>query len=266
MKFELNLLREKAMKAAALASDEILKVYSSPEISSVQKEDDTPLTQADRNAHQVILEILSETGIPVLSEEGKIPSYQERQKWTFYWLVDPLDGTREFLKRNDEFTVNIALVQNKEPIWGIIQAPVLQQVWYTGADGKAYHKDLKKQKQRTIKARKRPGRPPRVIASRSHLNEETQMAIKTMERNIGSVIRVTRGSSLKFCMLAEGAADFYPRMGPTMEWDTAAGHAIARAAGCKVLRYPEMTAMEYNKPDLKNPHFIALPSPHPLPI
>ncbi len=267
MKDILKELQGKAMQAADRASEEILNVYkSSREITVVQKEDDTPLTLADRNAHHVIVEILAETGLPLISEEGHIPDNQQRDQWEWYWLVDPLDGTREFLKRNDEFTVNIALMQHKTPVWGIIQAPVLHQTWYVGSGGKAYHKNLKTQKERIITARKKPARPVKVIVSRSHMNEETQGAIQAIEKKLGSLIRVTRGSSLKFCMLAEGKADFYPRMGPTMEWDTAAGHAIAVAAGCRVLQYPGMAPLEYNKEDLKNPFFIALPEHYPLPI
>lgn len=242
-----------AIEAAEKASAEILGVYHSGDFQAEAKGDKSPLTLADRKAHQVIAATLQASGLPILSEEGKAIPFEERRHWDYFWMVDPLDGTKEFIKRNDEFTVNIALIHNGVPVLGVVAVPVAGDVYYATEAGGAY---LKRGGQETKLARRGPldlGRPGlRVVASRSHMNPETEDFIK----NLGEATLVSAGSSLKFMLLAEGKADVYPRYAPTMEWDTAAAHAIILETGMQVTQYGTSQPLTYNKENLLNPYFL----------
>jgi 3'(2'), 5'-bisphosphate nucleotidase len=258
---------EQAIKGAYEGGLEILKVYGTA-FSVDVKEDKSPLTEADRRAHNKIMEFLDGTGIPVLSEEGKHLSYDERKGWKQFWLVDPLDGTKEFVKRNGEFTVNIALIEDGVPVSGVIYVPVKDEM-YIGIKGlgafkidnyskvHASHTDLN---DLLSKGNKLPIKTDRktfsMVGSRSHMSDETLEYFEKMKQKHGEVEMVSMGSSLKLCLVAEGAADVYPRFAATMEWDTGAGDAIARNAGCVVTEKDEVTPLVYNKENLLNPWFI----------
>lgn len=249
---------ELALNAAFEAGKVILEIYSE-KFSVEMKGDGSPLTEADNASHRVITRCLSETGLPVISEEGKEIPYQERVKWNNYWLIDPLDGTKEFVKRNGEFTVNIALMENGRPVSGIILQPVTG-IAYAGYNGGLYKFSNRSEAVLNSGARILPMKQAavlRVIASRSHKSDETEKFINDLATPERGVEIVQAGSSLKFCLLAEGKADIYPRFAPTMEWDTAAGHALLNAAGKNVYVYPSGAVMTYNKPALINDWFIA---------
>lgn len=253
-----------ALTAASQASEKILEVYSGKRMKIRLKRDLSPVTLADQLAHEVIVQQLKVTEIPVLSEEGiKIP-FEVRSSWERFWLVDPLDGTKEFIKRNDEFTVNIALVEGQRPVLGVILAPVTGDCWFAAPGiGARFITGLIPGDGEDLIGRSvslplpHQHRPYRVIASRSHLNAETSAYIQKKTRGISDVESVNRGSSLKLCMIAEGSADLYPRFAPTMEWDTAAGDAIVTLAGGKIVMAKNDQLLLYNKPDLLNPWFIA---------
>lgn len=243
-----------AINASELASKEILDVYHSDDFQAESKEDKSPLTLADKWAHAAIVSILKETELPILSEEGKMIPYEERKQWEYFWMVDPLDGTKEFLKRNGEFTVNIALIHNQIPILGVVAVPVSGDVFYA-ARGTAF---LKRNGQTTSLPKRKPvslSQPGlRVVASRSHMSPVTQDFINALKEPS----LVSKGSSLKFMLLAEGLADVYPRFAPTMEWDTAAAHAIVNAVGISVKQKDSEQELLYNKADLLNPYFLCL--------
>ena len=242
-----------AQEAALKGGEEILKVYHSDRFEVEFKGDQSPLTLADRNAHVAICDLLSESGIPILSEEGKEIPYKERKNWHRLWIVDPLDGTKEFIKRNGEFTVNIALIENGKPILGVIYVPVKDQL-YTGAIGiGAQKKENGKVIQMPIEQEKRKYR---AVGSRSHMSVETEKFFDDLKTRHGEVEIVSMGSSLKICLVAEGTADVYPRFAPTMEWDTAAGHAIAGAAGKSLIDVKTNREMVYNREDLLNNWFV----------
>ncbi len=221
------------------------------DLAVTEKADRGPVTAADQAAHGVIVTALTEwdAAIPIVSEEGEIPSYEERNSWSRFWLVDPLDGTKEFIQRNGEFTVNIALVQEGVPVLGVIFAPALDLL-YAGGEGLGAWKSAGNGVPERIFSRPPLGGRPLIVAeSRSHPSAELEEYLRTLK--VGR--RVQAGSSLKFCWVAEGKADIYPRLGPTMEWDVAAGDCIYRnsaRAGC----HPSPLA--YNKPDLRNPDFV----------
>lgn len=249
---------------AIRAGRAIMDIYTHPDTDweVERKADNSPLTLADRRSHAVIAEGLKDTPYPVLSEEGVHLPYDERKEWKRFWLVDPLDGTKEFLKRNGEFTVNIALIEEGRPVWGVIYVPAKRHI-YWGEKGKgAYFAEAEGDDYHIGEAQSLPvaaykeGRPMCIVASRSHLSAETEALIEGYRTEHPDLRTVSAGSSLKFCLVAEGRAEVYPRLAPTMEWDTAAGHAIAEAAGFQVLDISTQTALIYNKPDLHNPHFI----------
>ncbi|MDP2891193.1 MAG: 3'(2'),5'-bisphosphate nucleotidase CysQ, partial [Bacteroidota bacterium] len=226
----------------------------------------TPVTLADRNAHDEIMKNLASTGLPVLSEEGVHLNFSERKNWDMFWLIDPLDGTKEFIKRNDEFTVNIALIQNGQPIAGVIYAPVAG-VLYAGISEAGAYKHLNPDENCTFHSMqlsgiKLPEKTERsefvIVVSRSHMNQKTKEYIETIREEHESVRVINMGSSLKMCMVAEGTANIYPKLGTTMEWDTAAGHAILKASGKNIFLTDLKTEIRYNKENLQNPHFIAL--------
>jgi len=237
------------------AGDEILRVYNDKSLSQEvdYKSDDSPLTKADMASNHVIVTELSNyfPDIPILSEEGKSIPYSVRKNWRRFWLVDPLDGTKEFLKRNGEFTVNIALIENNYPVLGIIYAPVLKKL-YIGqvADGEAYLINENNACQKLIVNNKKEERI--AVGSRSHSSDEEVELLK----NYGVVETISVGSSLKFCMVAEGKADIYYRHGPTMEWDTGAGQAIVEASGGSVLFKKTQQRFRYNRENLLNQSFL----------
>jgi 3'(2'), 5'-bisphosphate nucleotidase len=255
-----------AIDAALKAGENILSIYDDPasDFEIERKADNSPLTIADRKAHEAIVAILNDTPFPVLSEEGKHLDYEVRRKWDTLWIVDPLDGTKEFIKRNGEFTVNIALVQNSVPVLGVIYVPV-KRVLYFAVEGIGAYKysgivapvGKGTTLQQMIKESERDHFI--VVASRSHLSPETETYIADLKKKHGSVELISSGSSIKICLVAEGSADVYPRFAPTMEWDTAAGHAIARAAGMEVYQAGKDEPLRYNKEDLLNPWFIVEP-------
>ena len=244
-----------AKLAAFEAGKEILKVYET-DFSVETKSDDSPLTLADQAGHDKIVSFLNETNIPILSEEGKHLPFNQRKEWDSFWLVDPLDGTKEFVKRNGEFTVNIALIKNNIPVMGVIYVPV-QDVMYYGFDDKAFkieNYSTKAEIQSLPIEYKR--KVFTIVGSRSHMSKETQLFFEDMKKTHGELELLAVGSSLKLCMVAEGKADIYPRYAPTMEWDTGAGHAIVKAAGFKVVQYQSNEELVYNKENLLNPWFL----------
>lgn len=247
-----------------------MEVYQSDDFDVEAKGDGSPLTRADRSAHDRIATVLERTELPILSEEGKDIPYAERQGWQRFWLVDPLDGTKEFIKQNGEFTVNVALVDGDMPTLGVVYAPARGKLYVGIGSGGAFVLDgvevgelnLTLDDALNIGERlPRPAeeRPFRVVGSRSHLSEETRQYVEELRKEHPDLEMTSIGSSLKLCMVAEGAADVYPRFGPTMEWDTGAAHAVALGAKKRVLRYEDGRTsgpLVYNKPDLVNPWFI----------
>jgi len=253
-----------AINAAIDAGLEILKVYKSDDFQIEKKGDDSPLTLADRIAHQKIMEYLVKTKIPVLSEEGKQIPYEKRKSWNKLWIVDPLDGTKEFIKRNGEFTVNIALIENSKPVFGVIYIPVTKELYFGIKEVGAFkvakinsvtNKDLNVLMQHGDQLPLQIDRSYTVVASRSHLSNETKDYIDELKQQHADLEFISKGSSLKFCAVADGSADVYPRFAPTMEWDTAAGQAIVESMGGKVTKVDGFPLL-YNRKDLLNPWFI----------
>lgn len=284
-----------AITAAIEAGAAIMEIYGQ-DFEVEFKADESPLTAADKASHEIIAKALEATPYPILSEESGAISYAERKEWKTYWLVDPLDGTKEFIKKNDEFTVNIALIEDGVPILGVVYAPVLRTIYYgsqaegggqgawraENCAGKSVEEILESAVPLSTSyiPQSTAQRALRVVASRSHCNEETNEFIAALETEYGAVERVSRGSSLKLCMVAEGSADIYPRIAPTMEWDTAAAHAVVVAAGGQVFEYdgnlpvssysvhgakslergdslpPAPGSLLYNKQNLLNPYFV----------
>jgi len=275
-----------ALVAAKKAGDDILEVYHG-DIDVTYKEDNSPLTLADERAHRTILKVLPsffKNDIPILSEEGKDIPYEQRAEWEYLWLVDPLDGTKEFVKRRDEFTVNIALIEKNRPVVGVVFLPALGTLYFA-AEGLGSYKlekvervghlldDAGNSSEKTLDlgvvvegalrlpSRQATGRPSNqinLVGSRSHGTEALAVFVEKMQQNYDKVGFVPAGSALKFCLVAEGKADLYPRFGPTMEWDTAAGHCVVEQCGGAVVRMNQKTSLVYNKKDLHNPHFICL--------
>ncbi len=248
-------LREGVIAIARAAAAEILKVYDS-DFAVQHKDDRSPVTAADLAAHHCIVDGLKRLtpDIPVLSEESAEIAAFERRQWPRMWLVDPLDGTREFVKRNGEFTVNIALIENGVATYGVVQAPVTGTLWHGGAGGGTFRRDGNAACDRIVRVRMPAPRPLRVAASRSHRDRRTIAFIERM----GDVEPVGLGSSLKFCGLADGEIDVYPRFGPTSEWDTAAAQAVLEGAGGGVFDL-RGRPFRYNRRDtLLNDEFIAL--------
>ncbi len=238
---------------ARRAGAAILEVYASAEFTVTSKADASPLTEADLRAHRTIVEGLHALtpDWPVLSEESAHIEYRERAHWQRYWLVDPLDGTREFLSRNGEFTVNIALIEDHEPVLGVVYAPA-QDLLYYGIPGVGAFRVRDDQSATPIVVQRHAGSPVRIVGSRSHRGDSLEHLLS----QVGPHELVTIGSSLKLCMVAEGSADLYPRLGATSEWDTAAAHAVVLAAGGLVTS-TQGTPLSYNRgPQLLNPHFL----------
>lgn len=256
-----------AVRAALLAGGEIMEVYSMP-FEVELKGDFSPLTEADKRAHRAIANGLADTGIEILSEEGRAIPYEERKNWDMFWMVDPLDGTKEFVKRNGEFTVNIAMIQEGKSVGGVIYAPTLGDLYF-GLEGFGAYKmkadpetDLSQisfdqlRKMAMLLPLSSVDTAYKVVGSRSHKSPETEAFLEELEKERGPYEMVSMGSSLKICLVAEGSAQIYPRFAPTMEWDTAAGHAIANAAGKEIIDQETGKPMRYNKPNLLNNWFI----------
>lgn len=254
---ELTVLLSGLVQLSRRAGDAILEVYQR-DFDVVTKDDNSPLTQADLASHQVITEALATLtpDIPVLSEESGHISAAERLSWSRYWLIDPLDGTKEFINRNGEFTVNIALIDAHQPRLGIVHVPVRQKTYFGVVGEGAWLQDGSEPARRIRTRRPAPGIPV-VVGSRSHANP----ALESCLAPIGAHDMVSMGSSLKFCLVAEGAADLYPRLGPTSEWDTAAAQAVVEAAGGRVVTL-DGNALAYNQEeDILNPWFVVMGDP-----
>jgi len=245
---------EAVVSLAEKAGLAIMALYNGEEPGVTLKEDVSPVTLADLAAHRVILAGLQELTplLPILSEESEAIPYSDRRNWDRYWLVDPLDGTKEFIKRNGEFTVNIALIVKGEPLLGVVHAPALGRT-YSAVLGKgAFRQESSRERPSRIVVHRKGGRKLKFVVSRSHPGAEAEAFL----RALGTYDTVQIGSSLKFCLVAEGSADIYPRFGPTREWDTAAGHCVLSSAGGAVTDLHGQP-LRYNKPDLLNPPFIA---------
>jgi len=263
------------IRAALEAGDAILDIYQT-DFTVDYKQDDSPLTQADRASHDIIMRHLQASGIPILSEEGKALPVTERQSWQILWIVDPLDGTKEFIKKNGEFTVNIALVSAGAPKMGVVYAPDRQRLYFSLQNLGAYMIDdpillerlprqlagaeaklaelLSQADQLPLAEQK--DKPYTIVGSRSHATPELTQFVDAKRQEFGQVDFIPAGSSLKICLVAEGRADIYPRLGPTMEWDTAAGHAVAQSAGARIYEYESGKPLNYNKKNLLNPWFV----------
>jgi 3'(2'), 5'-bisphosphate nucleotidase len=240
------------IKTAEKAGKKILEFYET-DVEVITKEDDSPLTKADLAAHHIIVDALKEIdpGTPIISEESGLPSYEERKEWTKFWLVDPLDGTKEFIKKNGEFTVNIALIENQKPVMGVVYVPAFDVMYYAEESIGAFKKEAGKEAVRlNSPVFEAPGKA-RIVVSRSHGDDQT--AKKLAKLGIEVSEEVPSGSSIKFCLVAEGKADLYPRLGPTMEWDTGAADAIYRYSSSEGEKFSPLV---YNKKSLKNPYFL----------
>lgn len=254
-----------AIEAAIKAGEAIMEIYDS--VFEVEhKEDNSPLTEADKRSNSIINSFLMPTKIPIISEENKQINFAERRNWKRCWVVDPLDGTKEFIKRNGEFTVNIALVENGNPIIGVIYVPASKELYFGDVISReafkselsSHNTDVKQVFKTATPLQPKEGNsnPIQVVGSRSHMNQETLDFIEEIKLSNKEIEIVSKGSSLKFCLVAEGKADVYPRYAPTMEWDTAAGQAICNALGISVISKLTDEPLMYNKENLLNPWFL----------
>lgn len=267
--FDYRGLVKLAIDAAVDGGIKIMEVYNSAKINVTLKKDFSPLTEADLKSNEIIRNYLVKSKLPVLSEEERNIPYEKRKDWDIFWLVDPLDGTKEFIKKKGEFAVNIALVENNLPLFGIIYAPFHRRLYFSLPGKGSYriseigHDSVKhKNLEYLIKlAEPLPLSSNRarftVIGSRSHMSIKTKIYLKKLKKQYGDLKIIQRGSSLKFCLIAEGEVDIYPRFSPSMEWDIAAGHAIIEGAGFKICEINNKNPLVYNKKDLRNPPFIA---------
>jgi len=246
------------IRIAKDAGDAILEVYNK-DFEVEHKADNSPLTEADQKSNDIIIEGLKSAypDIPLISEESKEIPYDERKGWEYFWLIDPLDGTKEFVKKNGEFTVNIALIQGNHPVLGVVYVPV-QEVTYYGSEGNGSYKIEANGETSQIQNTYHYSDKQRIsiVASRSHLSDAVIEFVEQQKELGKQVELLSAGSSLKLCLVAEGKADVYPRLGPTMEWDTAAAHAVVNEAGRNVLQYESNLPLIYNKENLLNPWFI----------
>ncbi len=251
---EFHSLVEPIVALAEDAGCAILEVYST-DFDVQSKDDESPLTQADLASHRWIdagLRSLT-PDIPIISEESSFPTFEERSQWQRYWLIDPLDGTKEFVNRNDEFTVNIALIEDHRPVLGVVHVPVFDKT-YVGCEGVGAQCRNGDNDPVAIQVKPVSNSPARIVGSRSHRGASLDAYLE----NIGDYDMVPMGSSLKFCVVAEGGADLYPRLGPTSEWDTAAAQAVVEQAGGSVVTL-DGKPMKYNaKEDILNPHFFVI--------
>ena len=254
-----------SIKAALYAGTEILDFYNSSLIIQTKK-DKTPLTQADINSNKIILKFLNKASLPIISEENTMFSYSVRKKWKAFWLVDPLDGTKDFLKKNNQFTVNIALVENNKPVIGVIYAPATGELFFGSKQTDSKKINICNQRINDIKIEDILLKSKKIMVtnskydysiaiSNSHQNNETEEYILNKKKLHKDLKIIRMGSSLKICKVAEGKISHYPRLGPTKEWDTAAGHAILNYAGGKLVDF-NFKELKYNKKDIVNPNFI----------
>jgi 3'(2'), 5'-bisphosphate nucleotidase len=258
-----------AIDAAVAGGDKIMDVYDSIKINVILKKDFSPLTEADLKSNEIIKKYLKETGLPLLSEEVKEIAYKKRKDWDLFWLVDPLDGTKEFIKRNGEFAVNIALIEKNAPAIGVIYVPAAKDLYFSYPGSGSYKisqvspGNIRNKTLKSILALATPlpvsARRDRftAIGSRSHMSLKTWTYFRKLQKNYRNMEILQIGSSLKLCLMAEGKADVYPRFSPSMEWDIAAGHAIIEGAGFMICEYGNKKPLAYNKENLRNPFFIA---------
>ncbi len=254
-----------AIEASLKAGKVIMEVYDTA-FNVELKDDKSPLTEADKKANDVINSFLVNTDTPIISEENKQIDYQVRKQWQDCWVVDPVDGTKEFIKRNGEFTVNIAYVEDGQPSLGVIYVPASKVLYYANvSEGKSYKAQLKShdvsiqeaiEKAELLEPKNSESEMVQVVGSRSHMSQETLDFVEEIKKTGKTVEIVSKGSSLKFCLVAEGKADVYPRYAPTMEWDTAAGQAICNAIGIQVISHETNQPLLYNKENLLNPWFV----------
>lgn len=258
-----------AIEAALKAGEVIMEIYDS--IFEVEyKDDKSPLTEADKRSNQIINSFLTQTDIPIISEENRQTDYASRKDWGQCWIVDPLDGTKEFIKRNGEFTVNIALAEYGKPIFGVIYVPAIKVIYFANVlKGEAFKTELLSHNTTignvlksavALQPKHLDQNLVRVVGSRSHMSQETLDFVDELKKKGKEVEMVSKGSSLKFCLVAEGNADVYPRYAPTMEWDTAAGQAICNAVGFEVISKETNKPLLYNKENLLNPWFLVTPN------
>ena len=260
----LNTINIEDIKQIALkAGAKIMNIYTK-DFSVEYKDDKSPLTEADLQANEIICTELKRLypQIPIMSEENKQTEYETRKEWKYYWCIDPIDGTKEFIKKNDEFTVNIALIYKETPVLGVVCVPALNEIYYAKQNHGAF-KEVFSTQYSVIRQEKLPlkinndySKSISVVASKSHLSPETQDFIDNLSLNTENCTLVSKGSSLKLCMVATGEADIYPRLAPTMEWDTAAADAIVREAGKMTYQFENNEPMVYNKENLLNPWFV----------
>jgi 3'(2'), 5'-bisphosphate nucleotidase len=254
-----------AIQASLKAGKAIMEVYNS-EIQVEYKDDKSPLTEADKKANDIINSFLVPTGTPIISEENRQTDFSIREKWKTCWVVDPVDGTKEFIKRNGEFTVNIAFVENGKPQLGVIYVPATKVIYFADVLKRegfkselASHETSVEEvlnKAIPLQPKQSDPNPIQVVGSRSHMSQETLDFVEELKQTGKEVEIVSKGSSLKFCLVAEGNADVYPRYAPTMEWDTAAGQAICNAVGIEVISKQTNQPLLYNKENLLNPWFL----------
>ena len=255
---EPQILLESIIEISKNAGNSILDIYNDNKKNNkiIIKSDNSPLTLADKKSNDVICKALSKLSIkiPILSEEGSKIDYNKRKEWNKFWLIDPLDGTKEFIKKNGEFTVNIALIENGIPILGVVHAPVLNTTWY-GAMGKGSFKIIQNENPKKINVieKNHSSETIKIVSSRSHANNP-KLDNYTSQFNNFELIKM--GSSIKICLVADGSAHYYPRFGPTMEWDTAAAHAVVKYAGGNIFQIESNIELEYNKSNLLNPGFL----------
>ena len=246
---------EKVVTIAQEAGDAIMEIYNR-DFKIDYKDDKSPLTEADTKSNEIICEALATAypEIPLLSEENKAEDYAVRKDWDYFWLIDPIDGTKEFIKKNGEFTVNIALIHKDTPVLGVVYAPALGDM-YKAKKGEGAFKNGEKL---PLKVNETPEKSLKVVASKSHLSEETQAFIDDLAKGTENIEQVSKGSSLKLVMVAEGTADIYPRLAPTMEWDTGAADAVVREAGKMTYQFEndQSKVVIYNKENLLNPWFV----------
>jgi len=263
---------ESVVAIAKEAGDAIMEIYDK-DFKIEYKDDKSPLTEADLKSNEIIIAGLQSLfpeprtlnsepiSFPIMSEEGKMIAYEDRKDWEYYWCIDPIDGTKEFIKKNGEFTVNIALIHKDTPILGVVYAPALKDMYKAKKGGGAFKNGHKL----PLKTNETPNETMTIVASKSHLTDETKSFIDNLTSNIQNPTFISKGSSLKLVMVAEGTADVYPRLAPTMEWDTAAADAIVRESGKMTQQYnptfniqhsTSLTPMVYNKVDLLNPWFV----------
>ena len=249
---------QKIKNIAQKAGNEIMKIYQQ-DFEVDYKKDNSPLTKADIKSNEIITESLKDLypEIPILSEENKEVPYNIRRNWEYFWLIDPLDGTKEFVKKNGEFTVNIALIYKNMPVLGVIYAPVLDLLYYAQKDQGAFKQDKNKKSQRLPIYNYPDNHTLKVIVSKSHYNQETKEFVNNLKSQYEKIEFINIGSSLKLCLIAEGKADIYPRLAPTMEWDIAAGQTIVEESKGRIIKYKTEESIKYNKQNLLNPYFIA---------